>query len=149
MVESLDSTLIGVVSGAVGRLIPEIVKISDKVIDNKHELQLLAGSRIVEDNAVNDKVHVDTKSIDLSAIDKIIQITNTPTGNKKIDIITMLVRPHTTYALLWTYITLKFWWYYNNQFATLQEVWTPDDMMLLGGILGFWFLGRVFDKNTK
>lgn len=144
--EMVDNTLIGIVLGTFIRLLPEIIKFINKLVDNKHELTMLKESFKISDNAVVSKVAMAESPIDHATIDNWIRV-QTQTGSKKLDFINGLVRPHVTYILLWLYVSIKVFWFYFNPTASLNTLWTPDDMTLLGGILSFWFLGRVFDKK--
>jgi hypothetical protein len=144
---TLDPTLIGILIGGIGRAFPELLKIFNKWMDNNHELKMLEASSKTQEITVDSRVQMSNSTIDYNMIDRIIKVQNTPSGNKKIDIINILVRPSTTYVLLGTYVIIKIWWFYLNPTALLTTIWTADDMTLLGGILGFWFLGRVFDKK--
>lgn len=142
-----DPTLIGVLLGGIGRATPELLKIVNKWIDNRHELKMLEASSKTQEITVDSRVQMSNSTIDYGMVDRIIKVQNTPSGNKKVDLINILVRPSTTYALLGTYIVIKFWWFILNPTAAYTTIWTDNDMTLLGGILGFWFLGRVLDKK--
>jgi len=69
------------------------------------------------------------------------------TGNKWIDGLNMSVRPVITYAFFSLYAGVKMEMLYNG--ATLIQIWNETDMGLFSGILGFYFMGRIFDKEMR
>lgn len=146
----IESTIFGLIIGGLTRIAPEIFRIISKIIDNKHELTMLKASNITAENTAvyKEEVH-NSPAPDYGMIDRIIAI-QAPTGNKKVDIINMLVRPTTTYIIIGLYALVKLYFLFTldvSAAADLLAIWNKDDMALLGAILNFWFLGRVFDKR--
>ena len=142
-ISTVLSTFIGSLAGIITRLLPEIIKLINKLIDNNHELKMLQKSKIITSNTIHSKSY---NHSDVLALDKIINVQK-PTGNKHIDRIRLLVRPITTYIILFLYVTIKLTWFYLNPTSSLILLWSSTDMGLLSGILSFWFLGRVFDRR--
>ncbi len=72
-----------------------------------------------------------------------------------VDIFTTLVRPIITYALVGTYLATKWARVMLEKQATgehfdvasaILNAWTPDDMVLLFTVVGFWFGQRVLHR---
>ena len=143
----METTVFGVILGAIGRLLPEAIKLINKWMDNRHELAMLKSSKTIQENSYLAKSDMVQANIDYGMIDRLISVHNTSTGNKKMDLINQFVRPHVTYVLVWSYVLIKFIWFFFNPNSELTTIWTDSDMTLLGGILSFWFLGRVLDKK--
>jgi len=140
-------TILGSLGGTLTRLLPEFIKMFNKYIDNKHEIQMLEKSNEIDKLKLESKVQVmeamqfQTQPYQMSAIDI------TDIKSKKMDIINALVRPYATYILLTLYCVIKIAYFILNPGAALVVIWTPEDMAMLSGILSFWFLGRVLDKK--
>ena len=101
-------------------------------------------------------------------------ITYTPIGNKWVDglmlpvvmltnfmtslvyVLSASVRPLVTYAFVWLYLWVKYATYQSilvaeraTWYTATLKIWTPDDMTLLSGTISFWFVGRIFDKESR
>lgn len=140
----LDSSIIGIIIGAIIRLMPEFIIIVEKIIDNKHELNMLKESNKITDNQYSSSFEMSSsQEVDMKYIDTIAKIQNTKTGYKFVDVIRALVRPISTYSLLFLYISIKFIYIFNHPNATLNEIYTLNDLSLLSGIMSYWFLNRT------
>lgn len=70
-----------------------------------------------------------------------------------VDVLNMLVRPLTTYYFLLMFGAYKAALLNSalaagaNVWQSILQVYTPNDQDMLAGILAFWFVGRVFDKQ--
>ena len=140
------ASLIGILVTTFIRLSPELFKIWNKVLDNKHELAMLDRSIGTAQNSVEDR-SAPTPPIDPSFVNTIVDFWKTPSGNKKVDMFNQLVRPNVVYILLATFVIIKLVWFVFNTNASLMILWTKEDQMLLSGTLNFFFLNRVFDKR--
>ena len=129
-----DNTLIGLIASTIIRLSPELFKVWNKYIDNKHELAMIDRSTITSSNTVEDR-SAPVPPIDKSTIDSIIQVWNTPGVSKKIDAFNQLVRPNVIYILLGTFVIIKLVWFAFNTHANLTTLWSKEDQMLLSGVL--------------
>lgn len=145
--ESSIYVLLSTIFGYIFRMMPEFTSLLHKYLDNKHELAMLEKSNKVQDNTVNDKVSIaSSPEVDMSFIDKLIKVQNTKSGIFIADLLNTLVRPTVAYSLVAVYIAIKLVYMYTHPDFLITEVWTREDMMLLGGILGFFYLGRVLGK---
>jgi hypothetical protein len=128
----VEGSILGTIIGYIGRLIPEIIKIIYKYLDNKKE-ENIAKAQITNNIQVDVKMPEQPQEV---------------VRCKKIEIINSLVRPSTTYIILGLYVIIKIWWYILNPTATLECLWNKEDVTLLSSIISFWFLGRVLDKKS-
>jgi len=143
-------TILGSVGGTLTRLLPELIKIVNKYIDNKHELKMLEKSNEIERIRIESKLEAFESTgtyTDPVADYMSYNVLTAPSKSKKIDIVNALVRPYTTYILLTLYCGIKIAFFILNPLAGLSVLWGPEDMAMLSGILSFWFLGRVLDKR--
>lgn len=97
-----------------------------------------------------------------------------PTGNKFVDYLTIpfvvltnlmtstvyvisaSVRPVITYAFLGMYLFVKYATYQAmlamdqaKWYVAAKGIWTPEDVTLFSGVISFWFVGRVFERDKK
>jgi len=155
------TALLGIISTVFGgllRLAPELMAFFDKKNERKHELdmqdkamefeKLRGANRMAEMN-------VDLEKATLDAIGKVSAAQMQPTGIRWADAINVLVRPAITYFFFALYCGVKIAAIVavmragDNFLAALPQIWNPDaDMGMLGTILGFWFVGRVYDKRS-
>ena len=145
-IEYTGSSLIGLIISTVIRLSPELFKIWHKVLDNKHELEMVDRSNVTCNNTVEDR-SAPTPPIDPAFVDKLIDYWKVPGATKKVDVFNQLVRPNVVYILVGTFVIIKLVWFSFNTSASLLMLWTKEDQMLLSGVLNFFFLNRVFDKK--
>lgn len=150
--ETSATTLVGVIVGGFFRIAPELLKVLTQYIDNKHELAMLDKSNQIKNQTIEDKIQISNAPIqqpviDLGFVDKLITAQTIKSGFKWVDMFTASIRPQVTFILLWTYVFIKCYFMYQHPDFKITDVWSTEDMGLLGGILGFWFLGRVLDKR--
>ena len=75
-------------------------------------------------------------------------------GGKFVSAISALVRPLVTYwvVTLWSAVKIAMMLVAYQQNADWKSVliqsWTADDMALFMGIISFWFISRVVDRNN-
>ncbi len=153
-------SIIGGGLGALARLAPEAFKFFDRKNERKHELEMqkqavemqkVSGQQRLAEIEANAEVAMNTGALD--ALKEAIASEGKLTGNSFIDAFTKLVRPFITYAFMGAYLWVKIAGYHllvEQGVAAQQaiiELWTPNDMALFSGIINFWFLGRVFERN--
>lgn len=146
MIEQLVATILG----GLFRLAPELLKLFNRWLDDKHELEMLKQSGAIEANKYKYKVQLASvekgnSDYNNSLYESIIKLQTKKTGVKYIDAINSLVRPYVTYILMGLYVFIKLYFIFNG--VPLNLIWTEVDMSLLSGILSFWFVGRVLDKK--
>lgn len=165
------ATLLGGGLGAVLRLAPEIIKLVDRGNERKHELALLdkntaaeaarAKAGLAEHQLAADSAQM---TAGIAALQEAIKGQAQLTGIKFVDGMNATVRPVLTYGIALPYVfgkMLAFTALIYNGIANvglqltpaivqtaLSATYTSADMAILAGVLNFWFLGRVFDKQS-
>lgn len=155
-------TILGAMGGGILRLAPEVMKILDAKNERAHELamghlsieadQARAAAQISVEHAKAD-ASWDTGA--LQALIESVKAQATVTGIGWVDAISTAVRPTITFAFFGLYALCRIATFAIGVKAgvpvleLLKATWTPDDQVVLAGILNFWFLGRVFDRATR
>jgi hypothetical protein len=157
MIESIFASL----GGGLLRMLPEGLKFLDRKAERKHELALQqtqldltklqqAGQlqlSTVQTNAVQFAASMDAVKDALSGQFK-------SSGVKWIDGLTSSVRPVVTYIVVAMWIAAKAAAYSQLLEAGISwdvaamAMWGTEDILIFNGILGFWFVGRVFDRKS-
>ena len=160
MIEFLGSGILGTIFGGLFRLVPEVLKLFDKVNERKHELSMfrlqtelekLRGEFRVEER------YVDYSVAQMDAIGEAMRQQGEADARawKWVASLSALVRPAVTYVLFGMYVAYKCvlinyamtsgaTWY--NIFVTMR---TPEDFAMLNMILTFWFVGRAIEKYRR
>jgi hypothetical protein len=131
---------VGAIGGGLLRMAPEVLRFFDRQRDRDHELEM---QRLVIENQKANPTFAKAGIVGDPAIGGAVDALATTireqfkaTGTK-LDWISVLVRPATTYALVSIYSLCKV-------YALLHgaNAYGADDYSLLGGILAFWFADR-------
>ena len=167
---SILSTLLPGLGGALMRLLPELIGLWNKKTDNSHELAMLerthqlklqeAAERKAEAHQAHtfamDEVsirgNIDMMVKGLEATSAALHDQMKPTGTWWVDALNMLVRPLTTYYFLGCYGIVKTAMIVValrsvDPWVAIIQCWTDADVSILFAILGFWFVGRTFEKK--
>lgn len=153
-------TLLGGLLGGAFRLTPEILKWIDRKGERTHELairdkafQLEQLQTQNEQTIAAEKVETAIKTEELKTFQSAIDSQGTMTQVSWADALSKSVRPIITYWFMALYCASKtaaFMLYLNTAgdfTSAVQQVWTESDQALWAGVLNFWFLGRVFEKQ--
>jgi len=164
------TSLWGLMGGGLMRLLPELVSLWNKKTDNGHELEMMklqlemqrskAGDdrQTLRDQGEQDRLTIGAKSdaeTTLALLDAqkaALESQMKPLGIWWVDALNFLVRPLTTYYFLGMYglvklATIMIAIRTTDPWSSIIKCWTLEDAAILSGILGFWFVGRVFDKK--
>lgn len=154
--------LISLLGGGLVRLLPEAFSFLNKWQDNAHELALM--DRQIELQKLKgdqEMAHTELQGdIDTALAAMNLQAEALRGQMQKVniwivDVLNFLVRPITTYYFLLMYgmfkVGLLIVAYRGDQnfWEVLLRVYDDQDRGALWGILGFWFVGRIFDKGTR
>lgn len=158
-------TLLGGLLGGVTRFAPELLKFFDRKGERAHELSMLDKNLEVDKARAQGQLATATLQVDatqfgssVDALKEAIRVQGQLTGNKIVDGINALVRPGVTYILfgMWTCVKIVSLTHiiqtapdFEHFVALIPLWWTDADQAMLSSVLGFWFLGRVFDKVLK
>jgi hypothetical protein len=150
--------LIGGAIGALARLAPEVLKALDRKNERKHELELTKQQLEVikvqgHMKLDSERIRADSEQLvtGLEAIKEAYR--SQKTGFKFADTISALVRPFVTYLVVGLWALVKLAAYSQLVGSGLEwdvavrTMWNEDDAAVFFGILNFWFLSRVFEKN--
>jgi hypothetical protein len=153
------TTILSLLGGGLVRAIPELIGLWNKKTDNAHELAMLTGQTKLEElkganqqHAIESQGQIDQVLALLEANKAAVSGQMQKVGIKFVDALNFLVRPLVTYYFVGLYGLIKSVMLYvafhqADRWAAVIACWTPDDAGILAGILGFWFVGRVFDKK--
>lgn len=155
-------TLLGGLLGGAFRLTPELLKWIDRKGERQHELAIqdrtiqLETLRLKnEQNTGAAKRQAAIKTAELNTLQGAINSQGTITQVGWADALSKSVRPIITYWFMALYCASKTATFMltldagdNNFTSAVQQVWTESDQALWAGVLNFWFLGRVFEKQS-
>lgn len=153
-------TLLGGLMGGAFRLTPEILKWIDRKGKRVHELAIqdktIELERIRSATKTNElQIEAETSkdAATTSILETAISTQGTTTGVKWADALSSSVRPIITYWFMALYCAAKAAVFFSafhevgEWITAVKRCWTEADQALLAGILNFWFLGRVFDRE--
>ena len=155
------TTILSGIGGGALRFAPELLKFFDRKNERAHELalqdkqiemlKLQQAGKLQEITAEGaQQIATTTAQTFLEAIKGQAQLT----GSRIVDGLNMLVRPITTYYILFLWglkktaeiiIAIQ----QTGALDALIRTWTPADQAMLMGIISFYFVGRVFDKSRS
>ncbi|MFM6943686.1 MAG: hypothetical protein ACKOXV_00175 [Bacteroidota bacterium] len=153
-------TLLGGVFGGALRLAPEVMKLWDRRDERKHELQMLDREfEFAKARAETTLRQVDA-GVQVAQFDTLAaafqeQSQTAQAAGKFVAAVSALVRPLVTYIFITLYALVKLAAYIlalqqGGAWApVLVAMWGVDDMAVLNMILGFWFVGRVYERSNK
>jgi hypothetical protein len=153
-------TLAGSLLGGIFRCIPEIMKFFDAKNERKHELNMqdkaIEFQKLKGNQRIDEIVETGQQTWNAGAIDTLksaIESQFRPSGVKWVDALSTLMRPLITLqwvVILYPAVIIAGFFIAINQgtgaLDALVKVFGSEEKALVGAILNFWFLGRVFDK---
>lgn len=154
------SALLGGLMGGIFRILPEVIKLFDKVDERKHELKMLEAEMAfakIRGEIMMKQAEAAMTVAELDAMSEAIkeQGQTARVAGRFVAAMSALVRPLVTYWFVGFYSFVKVLTISLalDQNAYWKEVivtsWTVDDMAILMMILTFWFVGRIWDKYSK
>ena len=153
-------TILGGLLGGIFRIVPEVLKLFDRVNERKHELSMLQAE--MEFAKIRGEIMMkQTEAVmtvaELDAMAEAIkeQGQTARAAGQFVAAISALVRPVVTYWFVILYSAVKVasmivaYEQNGNWKDMLIQSWTKDDMAILMMILTFWFVGRIWDRSQK
>lgn len=154
-------TLLGMLGGGFMRLLPELLGLWNKKTDNAHELQMLDRQvELEKTKGAQQRETIQTQG----DVDQVLALLNAQkealagqmqkTGISLVDALNFLVRPLTTYYVLFLYGAAKVAMLVVaihsglNVWEAILKIYDAEDRAILSSILAFWFVGRTFDKRN-
>jgi hypothetical protein len=156
-------TLLSAIFGGALRLAPEVLKFLGQNEQNAHELamqdkqlQFLQVQGQLKTDEINAQGAINMQQAQIQAITALnqSQASEAMAGGWFVAAINALVRPMVTFYIfgLWGAYTLacllNAYQQSGNAIAALMGVWTQDDASMLSMIASFYFVGRVWDKQS-
>lgn len=152
----LAAMLTGGLGGGLLRLLPEGLNLIKQHMANGHELDMMDKQLQIQKEIGAERlqeVRVTSAAQTEQAVVKGSVDTTTHTGSPWMDAFNASVRPVITYWMFGLYAmakTLMIWQAWDISLNELVTVaWTHRDSATLAGMLSFWFLGRVIDKQRN
>ena len=152
-------TLLSMLGGGLMRLLPELFSFLNKRTDNAHELAMMDKQAelektrsVMRQEEIQAQGQVDFNIAELGALGEALKSQMQVTGNSLVDALNFLVRPIVTYFFVLLYALAKVAMFVVamksglDAWETVLRIYDGEDRAILGGILSFWFIGRVFDK---
>lgn len=155
-------TLLGSIGGGLLRLAPEVLNWLDRKSARGHELLMqdkalefekLRGQQRMGEIGAQNQMALDEGG--LRAFVEAIKGQATPTGVSWVDALSHSVRPILTYwwcVVLFTGVKIaQYIWLTgegNNAVDAIMMLWGESEMVIVSGMLNFWFLDRVIRKNS-
>ncbi len=154
-------TLLGTLLGGVFRVVPEIMSLSDKKNERKHELDMfdkqISADQIRAQMAIEaEKVKGDIAlgASELQAIIEATKAQGTVTGVKWVDALSSFMRPLITFWWVIVLYTGALWaqfyqmWIHNvSTVDAILKLWGPDERAIVASIISFWFVDRSIRKS--
>jgi len=154
----IAESLLGSIFGGLLRLAPEAFKFFDRKNERNHELQMLGKEMEfarVRGEIEMHKVEANISMAELNAIGVAVQEQGETARSAGwfVAALSALVRPLVTYWFVALYslhkiATLSMAYDANADWRMVMMTnWTVDDATMLSMILGFFFVGRVWDRK--
>ena len=136
------------------------MKLFDRANERKHELALLNTemefARVKGEIAMR-QVEAAMTVEELDSIGEAFkeQSRTSVAAGKVVAAVSALVRPLITYAFVGAYFAVKLAVYLlaleqgGDWKEVIQNVWTQDDVTILFMIVSFWFVGRVWERQSR
>lgn len=153
-------SILSMLGGGLVRLLPEIFGFLNKKTDNAHELAMMDKQLALEQvRGANRQAEVELQTTSeqivhmLDAQAEALKSQMQVTGIRFVDALNFLVRPLTTYYVLALYGLAKVAMFALavqsgvSGWEAVLRLYDEDDKAILSGILGFWFVGRCFEKR--
>lgn len=153
-------TLLGGVFGGVLRLAPELFKMFDRKNERAHELAMLNAEMEFAKTRGEITMRQTEAAMTIAEVDTMVeafkeQAQTAKAAGRFVAAISALVRPTITYVFAGAYFLVK---YAMFQIAVAQggdwkevaiKLWTADDMTIMFMIVSFWFVGRVYERQSR
>ena len=157
-------TILSALFGGAMRLVPEILQYLSQGQQNAHEIQMqqmqlqflqVQGQMKVEEIGLQTTAQAAHDQINAIVALNQAQTQMAVAGGWITSALSALVRPYITLLVtnLWAAhkIAAMLFAYHQSgdALAALMSTWSQDDIAIFAGVLNFWFVGRVFDKQRN
>jgi len=148
--------------GGLLRLAPEVVKVFDRRNERKHELEMtrlsIEADKARAEAALALQESQANAAYDVGALQALVEsirAQGTPTGIRRVDALSAMVRPSITFAYFGLYAGCRvatiaiLMGSHADAMDIVRAAWTAPDMEVLSGILSFWFLDRILTRARR
>ena len=153
----IAESLLGGVFGGLLRLAPEVLKWFDRKNERDHEHRMAALELQITEKKLEFGLRQTEAAVSVATLDAMGEALKNQTelskaGGQFVSAISALVRPIVTYWFTGLYSAHKIALMVSarEQGANWREVfittWTEQDWAIYSMILGFWFIGRVWER---
>lgn len=150
-------SLLGGVFGGLLRLAPEVLKWFDRKNERDHEFRMASMEMQIAEKRLEFGMRQTEATVSMATLDAMSTALQNQTemvkvGGKAVAIVSALVRPVITYwfTALYSAHKIALMITARDQGANWREVfittWTDQDWAIYSMILGFWFIGRVWER---
>lgn len=148
-------TILGLIVGGLTRLAPEILKISDRKSQRKHEIAMQQAVAEYEKARAGGDPEIPRIALDneaLATMRAAVESQSRPTLGV-VDALSASVRPMLTYTLLTLYATAKVAIFASAMRTGVPwddaaaAAWGESDMAMFSGVVSYWFLSRTMEKS--
>lgn len=147
--------LLSPIFGILGSLLPSIVRIFERKLELKHEIEL---TKLKIDASIHQaNVTFDTEVVKATAVERqsILDHDKSLDGGKYINALRASIRPVITYTFFFVFLAVKIAAAYvmiktgQSVPDMLNAVWDTETMALFSTIIAFWFGSRMIEKQDR
>lgn len=162
MDELIGGGILGSLLGGAFRLVPEVLKWSDKKNERKHELAMFEeqckleaqkGAQKMAEIGAAHNATLDSSALDALKLSITQQTEMVKAAGGWAAALSATVRPVMTYYMLLMYGVVKFCLAYTQIAAgapfvdVMPRLWDINDITLLSGVVNYWILDRTLAKR--
>jgi hypothetical protein len=147
--------LLSPIFGILGSLLPSIVRIFERKLELKHEIEL---TKLKIDASIHQaNVTFDTEVVKATSVEKqsLLDHDKSLDGGKYINTLRASIRPVITYTFFFVFLAVKIAAAYvmiktgQSVPDMLNAVWDTETMALFSTIIAFWFGSRMIEKQDR
>jgi hypothetical protein len=147
--------LLSPIFGILGSLLPSVVRIFERKLELKHEIEL---TKLKIDATIHQaNITFDTEVVKAIAVERqsILDHDKSLDGGKYINTLRASIRPVITYVFFFVFLAVKIAAAYvmiqtgQSVPEMLQAVWDVETMALFSTIIAFWFGSRMIEKQDR
>jgi hypothetical protein len=147
--------LLSPIFGILGSLLPSVVRIFERKLELKHEIEL---TKLKIDATIHQaNITFDTEVVKAIAVERqsILDHDKSLDGGKYINTLRASIRPVITYVFFFVFLAVKIAAAYvmiqtgQSVPEMLNAVWDVETMALFSTIIAFWFGSRMIEKQDR
>lgn len=141
--------------GIIGSLLPSIVRIFERKVELKHEIELTKIKLDAAERQADLTYNIEMVKNDAVSRQSALDHDKSLDGGVFINALRASVRPVVTYTFFFTFLAVKISAAYvmlstgQSVPEMLRAVWDVETMALFSTIIAFWFGSRVIEKQDR